>query len=81
MVRNLDREIERHTQRHGRDVEDCEQRMLRQIAEDVPAEEAGVLRNQNLTQKMRRIVDGPRIGNCCLCDTLGARHLLGKARS
>ena len=46
VVGDLDREIKRDPECHGRDVEDAEQRMLRQIAENVAAKETEILRAQ-----------------------------------
>ena len=46
VISNLDRDIEGDAERHGRDVEAREQRMLREVAEDVPAKETGILRDQ-----------------------------------
>ena len=46
VVGDLDREIKRHPECHRRDVEDAEQRMLRQIAENVAAKETEILRAQ-----------------------------------
>ena len=46
VVGDLDREIKRDPERNGRDVKDAEQRMLRQIAENVAAKETEILRAQ-----------------------------------
>jgi hypothetical protein len=46
VVGDLDREIKRDPECHGHDIEGAEQRMLRQIAENVAAKETEILRAQ-----------------------------------
>jgi hypothetical protein len=60
VVGNLDREVKRDSERDRRDVEDREQRMLRQITKDVPTEETGVLSDQagKFARRKRRAIRG-----------------------
>jgi hypothetical protein len=49
VVRNLDREVDRHPKRHAQHVQQCEQPMLRDVAQHVPAKEAQVWRCHRIT--------------------------------
>ena len=46
VIGDLDRDIEGDAERHGRHIENRKERMLREVAEDVPAKETGILRDQ-----------------------------------
>ena len=46
VIGDLDRDIEGDAEGHGSHVENRKQRMLREVAEDVPAKETGILRDQ-----------------------------------
>ena len=60
VVGDLNREIKRDSERDRCDVKDREQRMLRQITKNVPAEETEVLRDQTgkFARGKRRAIQG-----------------------